>query len=302
MSESNLLGDAKLLARLKRLQLQAQVAVDGIQKGMHRSSLRGISTTFAQHREYVAGDDVRHLDWKIMARSDKNVMREYEEETDLCVYFVLDASHSMAYGDKISKLDYATHIVAALSRIAAQQNDRFALAVQSTNGTQLVLPPTRGLQQWHNLCGHLARQIADGEFDSSELMLDFSQQLRQRSVIIWLSDFLDEPELVTSSARALTTNRHDLWALRILDGDEVDFPFKDLSQFEGLEDELLLKANPLAIAEAYRDEFENHARQLRQKIRSLGCTFRRLRSDASVEENILQVLASRARKLAHRGR
>ncbi|MDG2308967.1 MAG: hypothetical protein P8L98_00170, partial [Planctomycetota bacterium] len=96
--------------------------------------------------------------------------------------------------------------------------------------------------------------------------------------------------------------RHDLWALRVLDGDEVDFPFTDLSQFEGLEDDLLLKANPLAIAEAYRDEFEDHAQDLRQQMRSLGCTFRRLRTDASVEENILQVLASRDSKLARKGR
>ena len=294
--------DTKLLERLKRLQLRAQVAVDGIQKGMHRSSLRGVSTTFAQHREYVPGDDVRHLDWRIMARSDRNVLREFEEETDLCVYFVLDASLSMSYGRAVSKLEYATYIIAALARIATQQNDRFALAVQTSGGTKLLLPPSRGLTQWKSLCELLARVEADGEIDTNAEMLNFSQHLHQRSVVIWMSDFLDSAEDSVQSARAFSSQRHDLWALRVLDGDEVDFPFTDLSQFEGLEDDLLLKANPLAIAEAYRAEFEDHAQNLRQQMRSLGCTFRRLRTDASVEENILQVLASRDSKLARKGR
>ncbi len=302
MASSGLTGDARLLARLKRLQLRAQVAVDGVQKGIHRSSLRGISTTFAQHREYVAGDDVRHLDWRIMARSDRNILREFEEETDLCVYFVLDASQSMSYGGEVSKLEYATYIIAALARIACQQHDRFALAVQTSNGTELALPPSRGMGQWQSLCEILSRIEAAGEVDTNSTMLNFSQHLRQRSVVIWTSDFLDSAEGSVQSARALNSQRHDLWALRVLDGDEIDFPFKDLSQFEGLEDDLLLKANPLAIAEAYRLEFEEHAHSLRHQMRSIGCTFRRLRTDASVEENILQVLASRDSKLARKGR
>jgi uncharacterized protein (DUF58 family) len=148
----------------------------------------------------------------------------------------------------------------------------------------------------------LERVEADGEIDTNAEMLNFSQHLRQRSVVIWMSDFLDSAEDSVQSARAFGSQRHDLWALRVLDGDEVDFPFTDLSQFEGLEDDLLLKANPLAIAEAYRSEFEEHAQNLRQQMRSLGCTFRRLRTDASVEENILQVLASRDSKLARKGR
>jgi uncharacterized protein (DUF58 family) len=302
MAKETLATDAQLLARLKRLQLRAQVAVDGVQKGMHRSSLRGISTTFAQHREYVAGDDVRHLDWRIMARSDRNVLREFEEETDLCVYFVLDASQSMSYGRDVSKLEYATFVIAALARIACQQNDRFALAVQRSSGTELIVAPSRSLAQWHGLCEVLARIECDGEIDVNSSMLNFSQRLRQRSVVIWLSDFLDSAEDSVTSARAFCSQRHDLWALRVLDGDEIDFNFTDLSKFEGLEDDFVLKANPLAIAEAYRAEFNEHSHSLRHQMRSLGCTFRRLRSDASVEENILQTLASRDSKLARKGR
>jgi uncharacterized protein (DUF58 family) len=208
----------------------------------------------------------------------------------------------MAYGRDLSKLEYATYVIAALARIACQQNDSFALAVQTTNGTELALPAARGMSQWQALCETLARVEADGEFDSNESILNFSQHLSQRSVVIWLSDFLDNSESAIRSARAFSSQRHDLWALRVLDADEIDFPFTDLSQFEGLEDNLLLKADPLAIAEAYRQEFSTHAQQLRQGMRALGCTFRRLRSDLSVEENILSVLAGRDSKLARRGR
>ncbi|MBC8370358.1 MAG: DUF58 domain-containing protein [Planctomycetes bacterium] len=300
MPKQVLVHDAQLLARLKRLQLRAQAAVDGVQKGMHRSSLRGISTTFAQHREYVAGDDVRHLDWRLMARSDRNIVREYEEETDLCIYFVLDASESMSYGGELSKLEYSTFVISALARIACQQNDRFALAIQSASGTQLLLPPARGMSHWQAMCQLLVSVEATGDFDSSSSMLDFSQHIHQRSIVIWLSDFLDESALAIRCARSFSSKRHDLWALRVLDPDEIDFPFTELSQFEGLEDDLQLKANPMAIAEAYRHEFSKHAQLLRQGVRSVGCTFRRLRSDASVEENILQVLASRNSKLSRK--
>ena len=279
-------------ARLKRLHLTAQNVIDGVQKGLHQSVSRGVSTTFSQNREYVAGDDIKHLDWHIMARSDKNILREYEEETDFCIYFILDTSASMGYGGANPKIHYASEVIAALSFIALQQKDQFALGVQNEDSSKILLRPSRGKQHWKELCHQLVNLEPKGEVDICNDIGVLQNQIQQRSLVIWVSDFICSPQECIKSIKGFTNQSYDLWALRILDHDEINFPFEKLTEFIGLECGQALKTNPQAIRRSYLKEFNDHALELRNLIRSEGCVFERLTTNIQIVENIFKTLAT----------
>ncbi len=287
-------SDPKLRARLARLKLRARTAVEGLRGGRHRSPLRGASTTFAQHREYVAGDDIRHLDWRLMARSDRNIIREYEAETDLRLWLVVDASASMAFTTgEWSKLEYATWLAAALARVACDQNDMFGLFL--THGDRLERPlPTRGGEtHWAALCNQLAELEPEGAGDPATGLRLAGSQMEGRGLVVWIGDNLGDPEVAAQAASMLRRAGQDLIVLRTLDQAEVDFTFQHNTRFEGLEVDLKLRLDPNSIREAYLEEFEKHGADLRRRLRSAGCAFRRMPIEEPLEVGLVEFLAHR---------
>lgn len=287
-------SDPKLRARLARLELRARTAVEGLRGGRHRSPLRGASTTFAQHREYVAGDDIRHLDWRLMARSDRNIIREYEAETDLRLWIVLDASASMSFTTgEWTKLEYATWLAAALARVACDQNDMFALFLTHGDRLERPLPARGGESHWTALCSQLASLQAEGAGDPALGLQLAGSQMEGRGLVVWISDNLGDPEAAAQSASMLKRAGHDLIVMRTLDQAEVDFSFQHNTRFEGLETELRLRLDPNAIREAYLAEFEAHGAELRRLLRSSGCAFRRMPIEEPLEAGLVEFLARR---------
>jgi uncharacterized protein (DUF58 family) len=287
-------SDPKLRARLARLELRARTAVEGLRGGRHRSPLRGASTTFAQHREYVAGDDIRHLDWRLMARSDRNIIREYEAETDLRLWIVLDASASMSFTTgEWTKLEYATWLAAALARVACDQNDMFALFLTHGDRLERPLPARGGETHWTALCAQLASLKAEGAGDPALGLQLAGSQMEGRGLVVWISDNLGDPEAAAQSASMLKRAGHDLIVMRTLDQAEVDFSFQHNTRFEGLESELRLRLDPNAIREAYLAEFEAHGAELRRRLRSSGCAFRRMPIEEPLEAGLVEFLARR---------
>lgn len=291
-------SDPSLLARLARLELRARTAVEGLAGGSHQSNAFGASTTFAQHREYVPGDDVRALDWKLMARTERDIVRQYEEETDLTCYIVLDASASMRFGSlDWSKHDYATWTAAALAYLLSLQTDNFALAI--THGAEVTqwMPPRRGDANRAALTEALEQEEAHGEGDPGEGLEAAASRMERRGLVVWISDCLGEPDAAVRAASRLRHAGHDLITLRILDPAEIDFPYGRHTRFEALEglDHLLLE--PRAVRDAYLAEFEEHGATLRRGLRALRSDFRRLPTHEPLDVGLNSFLSARTARL-----
>ncbi|KAA3605695.1 MAG: DUF58 domain-containing protein [Planctomycetota bacterium] len=296
-------SDPKLLARLARLELRAKTAVEGLTGGQHRSPLRGASTTFAQHREYVPGDDLRHLDWRVIARSDRHIVREFEEETDLTGYLVVDGSASMNFKtQEWSKYDYATWTAAAIARLLAIQNDNTGLALTGGAEVNHWIPARRGERHWQHLVEALESAPVDGAGDPAEALVAASGRMERRGLVIWLSDCLGRADHATKAAARLRHAGHDLLVLRILDPAEIDFPYGRSTRFEPLELGEALLLDPRAVRQAYLEEFEKHGAELRRGLRALNADFRRLPTDEPLEAGLVEFLARRAARLRRRGR
>jgi len=279
---------------LQRLELRARTAVEGLRGGRHLSPLKGSSTTFAQHREYVPGDDLRRLDWRLMARSDRNIIREYEEETDLRLWLVVDASASMAFasGD-YHKFAYATWLAAALARVACDQSDQFGLFLIHGEDVERTLPARGGEAHWQSLCQWLAEAEPKGAGNPATGLHMASSQMDRKGLVVWISDFLGPPEDAATVARQLRRQGHDVIALRTLDHAEVEFPFLRNTRFEGLETSAMLRTNPNTIRAAYLEEFEAHGATLRRGLRSAGVAFRRMPIEEPLEIGLVEFLAQR---------
>lgn len=295
-------SDPKLLARLARLELRAKTAVEGLTGGYHRSPLRGASTTFAQHREYAPGDDLRHLDWRLIARNDRHIVREYEEETDLTGYVVVDTSASMNFRSlEWTKFEYATWTAAAIARLLSIQNDSTGLAL--TGGDELLnwIPARRGERHWHLLLETLESAEPQGSGDPAEALIAAASRMERRGLVIWLSDCLGEADRAVKAAAQLRHAGQDLLVLRILDPAEVEFPYGRSTRFDPLELGEHLLLDPRAVRKAYLEEFEAHGRELRRGLRALNAEFRRMPTNEPLEVGLVEFLAKRSAKLRRSG-
>jgi uncharacterized protein (DUF58 family) len=288
---------------LARLELRARSAVEGFAGGKHVSPHRGSGTTFAEHRQYVPGDEIRHLDWKLAARTDRFFVRRYEEETALTGYLVLDLSSSMAFSTlEWSKADYGRWLLASLARLLLIQNDRWGLALCQGNSVTEWVPPQGGERHWQDSLSRIESISVSGEGDPATALSSAAARMERRGLVVWVSDCLGSTEKATHAAALLRKAGHDLVVLRVLDPAEVSFPYSRSTRFESLEgsDELLL--NPLAVREAYLEEFADHAAKLRRGVRSLGADFRRLQTDEPLEAGFIEFLARRASRMRSLGR
>ena len=296
-------SDPKLLARLARLELRAKTAVEGLPGGRHVSHLRGSGTTFAEHRQYSPGDELRHLDWRLMARSDRNIVRRYEEETALTGYLVLDSSASMSFTSlEWTKYEYATWLAAALARLLAIQNDRFGLALTGGGAVQHWLPPKGGERHWQALVDILESTEPAEAGEPADALAAAAGRMERRGLVIWLSDCLGDAEAAGRAAARLRRSGHDLLVLRVLDPAEIDFPYGRSTRFEPLELGEFQLVDPRAIRQAYLEEFEKHGASLRRGLRALGADFRRMPTHEPLEAGLIEFLARRSARLSRVGR
>ena len=293
-----------LLARLERVELRVRTAVEGLTGSAAPIAAQGgRAWTFEEVRSYVPGDDVRRLDWRVMARSDRNIVREYEEETDLTGYLVLDTSASMAFGSlDWTKLEYATWLCAALARLLTIQNDTTGLALTGGGRVQDWLPPRKGERHWAKVLESLEQASPEGAGDPADALMEAAGRIERRGLVVWVSDCLGDPELAARSVARLRHAGHDVLVLRVLDPAEVEFPYGRSTRFEPLEAGEFLHVDPRAIRQAYLEEFEQHGVRLRRGLRSLHAEFRRLQTDEPLEVGLIEFLARREARLRRAGR
>lgn len=251
------------LRRIANLQVFARQVVEGFCSGLHRSPHKGFSVEFKQHRQYVPGDEIRHIDWRVFGRSDRYYIREYEEETNLRSTLILDRSGSMGYAGKsgMSKFEYGTKLAACLSYLMLQQADSVGLVTFDTK-IRKYIPPRSRVSHLKVLIDELEKGEVGGETELGDVFHDLVPKLHRRGLLVIISDCFGD---VTTFLRAMAHFRHawhEILVFQIWDRDELDFPFKGWTQFECLEhagvkhmlDPVLLREAYLANLEKFRDE------------------------------------------------
>jgi uncharacterized protein (DUF58 family) len=299
--DSTRLADPQTLARLSRLQLRARLVVEGVISGLHRSPYHGFSVEFAQHREYTPGDEIRYLDWKVFGRSDRFYVKQFEEETNLKAYLLLDSSDSMTYrSGELSKLEYGSVVAASLAQLMLQQRDAVGLALFNDR-VQRYLPP-RGL------ASHFTQMLAELEAPStapktnlSATFHELAEQIKRRGLIIVISDLLGPVEETLIGLRHFRHRKHEVIVFHILDRDELEFPFDDLTRFDGLEGEPQLLVNPHAVRAGYLREFGVFLETLERGCREIDVDLVRMPTNQPVEQLLSAYLAARTRPGSRRG-
>jgi len=289
-----------LLAGLGTLELRARTLVEGLVSGMHRSPYRGFSVEFTEHRKYSQGDDLKHLDWKVFARNDKYYVKQYEQETNLRMLLVLDASESMNYRSEpkgLSKYQYASVMAAALAHLVLDQADAVGLMLFDDRPGRLVRASNRH-GQYRALIQEMDRAPGSGKTRIRHVLDALAELLPQRHLVVLLSDLLDDPEDVLRGLRHLKHRRHEPLILQVLDHAEIEFPFTERSRFVGLEGIAPIVADPRALRARYLEEMKRYTDRLRRGCHDLRADYGRFDTHNPLDAGLSAFLAARAGRAA----
>ncbi|MBI5396651.1 MAG: DUF58 domain-containing protein [Verrucomicrobia bacterium] len=272
--------DPSSLAKLSRLEIVARLVVEGFISGLHKSPHKGFSVEFAEHRQYTIGDNIRDIDWKVFAKSDRFFIKQYEEETNLRAYLLLDASGSMNYAGpaersrrrkeadgvlRPTKFRYASCLASALSYLMLQQRDAVGL-VTFDREVRRYIPPRATAMHLRGIFEELDRTRTGGETNLSRIFHDLAERFRKRGLIVILSDLFDEPDKLAGALQHFRHKKHEVVVFHILDDDELTFPFEHLTQFEGMEiaaERLLVEPRQL------RDDYLAQVKAFTDRVRRL---------------------------------
>lgn len=289
------LNDPQVIGAVSRLEFHAREVVEGVIVGLHKSPYRGYSVEFAQHREYTPGDEIRYIDWKVAARSDRYYVKEFEEETNLKAYLLVDTSTSMRYRGhrrKYSKLDYASILTVALSSLLMQQRDAAGL-VLFNDGVQKYVPPRATATHFTQILEELAAAEEKPKTALAPTFHDIAEQTKRRGLVVVLSDLFGDVDDILAGLRHFRYRRHEVVVLHILDDDEIRFPFDDLTKFEGLELEPEILVDPRGIREEYLRQFNAFCAELERGCREIQVDLVRMPTSREPAEALTQYLAAR---------
>jgi uncharacterized protein (DUF58 family) len=289
--------DPPLIERLNALQLSARRVVEGQTLGQHRSPVRGASIEFRQHRAYVAGDEPRRLDWRVLARTDRPYVREYDEETNLRCAILLDRSGSMAYrgsrAARQTKFDYAARTVASLAYLMLAQGESVGVATFDKR-IGAWLPPHGGTAQLARVIDVLERTTPAGPSDAARAMHDAAERLERRSLVIVVSDFFVPVAAIRTALARLRHARHEVISLRVLDPDETDFPFRHHTRLRGLEGEGARLCEPALVRQQYLERFAAHAQALHDVHRQHTAEFHSFETSTPLDQALVSFVRHRS--------
>ena len=248
--------DPAVVARLAHLDVRARLVVEGFIAGIYRSPFHGFSVEFAEHRPYMPGDPLKNLDWKVLAKSDRYLVKQYTEETNLRAHLLLDLSGSMGFRSErasLSKLEYARSLAAALAYLMIGQQDAVGTLLFAEHAQQYV-PPRSVRSHLDIVLKTLARGEAAGRTKLGPVLHELAERIKRRGLVVLLSDLLDTPAEVLSGLQHFRHRNHEVIVFHILDPDEVEFPYTDASTFVDLESGAQLTTEPWEIGKRYREQ------------------------------------------------
>ncbi len=291
--------DLRLLGDLPSLDLQARYLVEGFLAGRHRSPQKGSSVEFAEYRDYQPGDDLRRVDWRLFGRTDRLHVKQYEEETQLRVFVVLDTSASMDFQsrpDLLRKLEFARIAVAGIAALAHRQGDAFGLGLAGSNLSEF-LRARSSVPHWRTFIGRLQTVVHGGKTSLATALEELAEVVPARSLLVIASDFYEEPKALETALGRLRYDHHDVIGLHVLDPVEVDFDFESSGTFVDMEDGRQLKLDAPAARRGYLERFQRFAAELDELFHGIGGEFTRLRTDQPPLAALAGYVAQREQRL-----
>jgi uncharacterized protein (DUF58 family) len=249
--------EPQALARVKNLSVVARGVVEGFISGLHSSPYKGFSVEFAEHREYSSGDDPRHLDYRMLARTDRLYIKQYEEETNMRVQVLLDTSGSMGYSHqgKLTKLEYGSYLTAVLAYLMTRQQDSVGLTTFDTQ-VRLDMPARASPRHFHEMMRQLEAIRPGQPTDVAETLHRLANRFKRRCLIVLVSDLYDDPEDVVRALHHFRHCRHEVILFHVFDKAEIEFPFRDVTAFEDMETGERIQVDPAYVRDTYREQVQ----------------------------------------------
>jgi uncharacterized protein (DUF58 family) len=284
-----------VVARAQALGLKARTIVEGLRVGEHKSPYRGFSVEFVQHREYVPGDDIRHIDWKSYGRSERYTIKQYEQETNFVGHILVDASRSMLYGEgESNKLEYAKLLAATLTYLIIHQRDSVSLAVFDS-GWRSRLPVSGQPGHVQTVLHTLMDTSPQEKTAIGPLLHDLAQQIRRRGLVFLISDCFDDSECLLDGVRHLRFEGHEVVIFHVLHPDEIDFPFDGMVKFDGLEDQLRLLTRPQLIRPTYLKAVQRFLTEFQKSCERNRCDYVFMNTGRPLGHSLSEYLVRRLR-------
>lgn len=291
--------DPRTLARVKDLPLIAKSVADGFLHGLQQSHQRGVGIEFSQYRAYEPGDPLSRIDWKLFARSDRYYVREAERESEIAIWFVLDASASMNAVSESrtgawSKFEYARHLLATLSYIGQQQGDHVGLLALSGDQHHL-LPPANGERHWHRLLKQLSSIRSGDSFPDATLIKSAIQRLQKTGLIFIISDFYQKSNELDEFVSQVSAGRTEVVAMQLQTTDELQFPYKGAIRFEDLESGEQVLVSATAARKTWMESIAAHQQSLERLLQRQQVSLNRINIDEPMDQALYDFLTSRQR-------
>ena len=287
--------DPHVLGRISNLELLSRTVVDGFINGLHRAPYFGLSVDFAEHRAYNPGDDIRRVDWKVYARTDRYYVKEFEADTNSNFITLLDVSRSMSYsGTGIPKIDYARYLTACLTYFSRMQRDRVGLATFDADIVDYVPASARHLE----VILHTLDRIAPAKGKRGELapaLMRAADRLRRRGIVALISDLYEEPEAILEAVKPLRARGHDLMVFHLLDPTEIDFPFTTPTNFQELETGERTPVVPDSVRTKYRALIQEHTDTLARKFAENRVDYAMFNTASPLDYALFTFLSARER-------
>jgi uncharacterized protein (DUF58 family) len=289
----------EIVASLRNLELIAKMIVEGFLIGLHKSPYHGFSVEFSEHRQYMPGDNIREIDWKVYGRTDRYYIKQYEEETNLKAYILLDVSGSMKYtSSKITKLQYASYLAAAFTYLLIKQRDAVGLVIFSDK-IHRFLPPKSSMSYLHFILKELAGVKAlENQTIISDTLHVLAEKIKRRSLIIILTEFLyEEPQKILDGLKHFRHYEHEILVFNILDPNDKYFNFKDDTTFVDLETGEKIKTQPFFLQEKYRERINEFYHRLKKDSLDFKIDFQNVLTNESFDKPLLRFLLKRKKLL-----
>jgi len=286
--------DPEDLAGISNLSLRARWVVEGLMSGVHRSRAKGFSVEFEEHREYSPGDEIRRIDWKALGKFDRYFIKEYEDETNLRAYLLLDSSASMDYAsDGVTKFDYGCTLTASLAYLILRQQDA-AGVVTFSDRIDAFIPPKAKRDYLLQILHALENRGPAGETDVGKILEEIAGQIKRRGLVILVSDLLDEPEKILKGLRLFRFKGNDVIVFHLLDPAELDLPFEGNILFEDLEElNLRVVADPRAIRKTYREVVEEFTSRMRKECHDNVIDYQLISTSTPLDQALASYLSWR---------
>ncbi len=282
--------DPTVLARIGNLDLLARTVVNGFINGLHRAPYFGASIDFAEHRGYVAGDDIRRVDWRLYARTDRYYVKQYEADTNTNFSVLLDVSRSMGFKSRgVSKLEYGCFLAACLAFLAHRQRDRVGIITFDSEIVSHVPPSAKHF----NVVLHTLDRATAGRPGNLQVVGNLAEHFKRRSILALISDFYEEPNAVLEAIKPLGFLGNDLMAFHVLDPAELDFPYEEASAFEDLESGEQIPVVPESLGDQYRTLMREHIAALTTKFSEHRIDYAVLNTAEPLDHALFSYLSSR---------